>query len=524
MGESAVTPELAVLVYNRLAFGPGPGDLAAFRALASDDGARLSAWLDQQLAPESMADPAVDQKVAEAGFETINKPFDQLWEEHHVNPGHWTVLFQPLFETRDLTFLRAIYSQRQLQEVMVEFWHNHFSVYSDEARPLFLHYDRDVLRPEVFGNFRVMLEAVTKSPAMMWYLDQNRNRYQTWRENDGLNENFSRELLELHALGAEAFFVSTPADQVPKGNDGIAVGYTDDDVTVAARCLSGWIISDSPGNEEIGNTGHFLYRHELHDTDNDKLFMGRLLTARDESDGQILLDMLAEHPATARFIATKLCRRLIADDPPDEVVNQAAATWRAHVDSPDQIALTLRTIILSQAFRSTWGEKVKRPFQLAVSALRATQADVPFDANWWFKGDLYERVELAGNFPFEWHPPDGYPDRKEAWTTTSPQVFGWRLLNWLVNVRAAEGAPRYMTDLWGQTPDSSSASEAIDFWIDRIFGRALPDNERTPIVEFLANGAPASAPLDLSSESSADSARLRAAIGLLLMTPTFLCK
>ena len=434
------------------------------------------------------------------------------------------MLFQPLYETRDLTMLRAIYSNRQLLEVMAEFWHNHFSVYSDEARPLFLHYDRDVIRPHVFGNFRTLLEAVLKSPAMMWYLDQNLNRYQTWQENDGLNENYARELLELHTLGADAFFSSTPADEVPLGTGGVAVGYCDDDVTAAARCLSGFIISDAPGSPEIGNTGQFLYLHDLHDTDNNKRILGQLLTARDQTDGEILLDLLAQHPATARFIATKLCRRLVSDDPPESLVSQAAQTFQNHVSSPDQIARTLRTIVLSQAFKTTWGEKVKRPFHLAVSALRATQADLPFDDNWWFKGDLYERLELAGNFPFEWHPPDGYPERKEAWITTSPQVFGWRLLNWLVNVRAAEGAPRYLADLREQTPVPATAASAVDFWIQRIFGRAIASAERTAAIAVVSNQAGGGASLDLSADSTEDAASLRAAVALLFMTPTFLCR
>src|SRR5579859_4871467 len=203
-GVAPALPALEVIALNRLAFGPRPGDLDAFRQLAGSDRERLIAYVDLQLNPQLIDDSACSARLDSAGFVTLGKSMPQLWSDHVTNPPEdhgyqWRNL--PLTETIDATMIKAVYSRRQLQEVLVDFWHNHFNVFrdTDPVQPTFVHYDRDVIRANALGNFRKMIEDVGTSPAMLFYLDNNSNQVA------GPNENYARELFELHTLGAENY-------------------------------------------------------------------------------------------------------------------------------------------------------------------------------------------------------------------------------------------------------------------------------------------------------------------------------
>ena len=351
-------PSAAVLAYTRAAFGPAPGDIDTFNALGGDDLSRLTAWVDQQLNPGSIDDSVADNRIAASGFTTLNKSLQQLWVDHAVADPDWEIRILPATETQLATFLRAVYSKRQLQEVLADFWHNHFNVYAWEfwEAPVWVAYDRDVIRPNIFGNFRQMLEAVAKSTPMLFYLDNWLNSA------DGPNENYARELMELHSLGSENYYGTGPRDQVPVGGDGVAVGFVDEDVFDVARCLTGWSIDGDPWWDPYTGNGGYLYRHDWHDL-GPKTVLGVDLPAGQppEKDFQDVLDLLAAHPGTGRFIAGKLCRRLIGDFPPLSVVDAAAATFTSQIGAPDQLAQVVRTILLSTEFRATWGEKVNGP-------------------------------------------------------------------------------------------------------------------------------------------------------------------
>jgi hypothetical protein len=233
-------------------------------------------------------------------------------------------------------------------------------------------------------------------------------------------------------------------------------------------------------------------------------------------DGKTVLDLLANHRGTARHIATKLCRRLIGDEPPQSVVDAAAAVFYDQRNAPDQLKQVVRTILLSLEFRTTWGQKVKRPLEYAASLLRAAEVDwAPDDSFFW----LYER---CGQPMFQWHPPNGFPDRKEDWSSTMPMLQRWRLCNWFIDGWRYGGEGPNKDDLRlnlnAQHPAHVNTSDGIvDFWAARILGRPLPPEERGPIVDFIANGFSRNAPLPAKDIAE----RLRFTVALIFMAPSF---
>ena len=542
-------PSLALAVYNRCAFGPRPGDLAAFEALGADDDARLAAWVASQLSPNDADDPDfLNRKNGNAGlgipspgFATLDKTLTQLWTDHRVNNVEAN---RPADETRLLTWTRMVYSKWQLREVLVDFWMNHFNVYGFETytRETLVHWDRDVIRPHVFGNFRDLLEATAKSTTMLYYLDNYTNT------RTGPNENYARELFELHTLGAENYLgVANPlnvaqGDLWPAGaaNAGqpAPAGYVDNDVYEAARCFTGWGVN--------GTSGLYAYTDGNHDRFSKVVLnFGILNFPADqgfEADGLQVLDLLAAHPGTGRFVARKLCRRLIADEPPQALVDSVAAVFTDNWEAPDQLRQVYEAILLSEEFKTTWGEKVKRPVEYVVSALRA------IGANWLFgwssqtgptmeadTSSLMTRVLRAGQNLFARVPPDGFPDRVAAWSSTNTRVQTWRLAGWLVDqdIDGSGATDDFRLPVIATTHAAfpivppavvpkASANQLVDFWIDRLLGRPLPAVEHEEIVDFMAVGAHPDALFDLTQTAVKN--RLRSMVALVLMTPAFLTK
>ena len=343
---------------------------------------------------------------------------------------------QALTELMQAKLLRAAYSDRQLEEVMVDFWFNHFNVFSGkgQVRVYLNEYERDAIRPHVFGTFRELLQATAESPAMLFYLDnwqssapegartaaprpengrmspRNPNRMPAGSGNvnrpgqmdrqrtladlppglqnrrGGLNENYARELMELHTLGVEG-------------------GYTQKDVQEVARAFTGWTIA----NPRQG--GGFRFEPRMHD-DGEKVVLGQTLKAGGgKKDGEMVLDLLAKHPSTAQFIATKLARRFVADEPPKALVERAARRFR---ETGGNIRDVVRTIVTSpelyapEAYRA----KVKSPFEFVVSAVRATGIDMSNAM------PLVIAVRNLGMPLYGCQPPTGYADKAEAWVNS----------------------------------------------------------------------------------------------------------
>jgi len=318
---------------------------------------------------------------------------------------------------------RAIYSERQLQQVMDDFWFNHFNVFAAKGEDRFYltAYERDVIQPHALGKFKDLVTATAKSPAMLFYLDnflsadpraaqrvaversmrqQMRrggfgrpwpprppvNPQQTAKKNErGLNENYGRELMELHTLGVDG-------------------GYTQKDVTEVARCFTGWTI-DKPRIY-----ADFKFDERLHDPD-PKFVLGKKIHAGGMKDGEQVIDLLVHHPSTAKFISTKLARRFVSDNPPPALVNRMAETFQS---SDGDIRAVLKTMIWSPEFwsREAYRAKIKTPFELVVSAVRAmgTDVDTPLPLVQW--------VGRIGEPLYQCQPPTGYSDKAEAWVNT----------------------------------------------------------------------------------------------------------
>ena len=304
-------------------------------------------------------------------------------------------------ELQRAALLRAVYSERQLYELMVDFWENHFSIFAnkDADRYLLTSYDRDTIRPFVMGRFRDLLGATAHSPAMLFYLDNWRSSvarpYPATKDkpagtDGGLNENYARELMELHTLGVDG-------------------GYTQKDVQEVARSFSGWTIQKP--NEE----GLFLYRPGLHDN-GEKVVLGHKIPAGGGiADGERVLDILATHPATAHFIATKLARRFISDDPPLALIDRAAAVF---LKTDGSIRETLRAIITSPEFFAvtSYRAKMRSPLEYAAAALRALNAETDGDR------PVLDAIGRMGQPVFGRITPDGYADRASQWLSSGAML------------------------------------------------------------------------------------------------------
>jgi uncharacterized protein (DUF1800 family) len=293
--------------------------------------------------------------------------------------------------------LRAAYSERQLQEVMTDFWFNHFNVFIGKGadRYLVTAYERDVIRPHALGKFRDLLLATAKSPAMLWYLDNWQSvgpdsvaaarAKSNGKPVPGLNENYAREVMELHTLGVDG-------------------GYTQLDVTELARVLTGWTL------EEPRLGGGYVFRPPRHEP-GDKTVLGHTFHEDGEREGEAALALLAAQPATARFISTKLAQRFVSDTPPDSLVDAMAKTF---LQSDGDIRAVLQTMLSAPEFwdRREVRSKVKTPLEFAVSALRATGADIARTQS------VNDALNRMGMPLYGAQPPTGYPMRAESWVNS----------------------------------------------------------------------------------------------------------
>ena len=481
---------------NRLGFGARPGDVERVKSIG------LEAYINQQLNPEKISDTVAENKVkdlsalnmttaelyekypqpgqllrqlqqrgmlpddlAEARENRVkgganakpeempanqnppanpldNEKYRKVIEEYYRENG----LQRPqriISELQTSRILRAVYSERQLQEVMVDFWTNHFNVFSGKGadRWLLPAYDRDTIRPHAMGKFSELLQATAQSPAMLFYLDNfqsvspNANRGgerpraqgrlrelfggqrrqnremdrdasmpspQPQRQRRGINENYARELMELHTLGVDG-------------------GYTQKDVQEVARCFTGWTIFQPRGggaavNAMLGESGRrsagtFFFNARMHD-DGEKTVLGKKIPAGGGiKDGLTVLDILARHRSTAKFIATKLVRHFVADNPPPALVDRVAATF---TKSDGDIREALKAIFFSKEFNSTeaYRAKIKRPFELVISAIRALDAETnggPGTHQW---------IARMGEPLYGFQTPNGYSDAAESWVNT----------------------------------------------------------------------------------------------------------
>lgn len=432
---------------SKLGFGPTMADLAEVERSGFD------AWLAGQLRPP--ADDGCGERIAATRYRLKYQAQDQseIDEERHVAvisapiQAHWATVAQSRPSQERVffrhavalaTLVRAAHSRWQLRELLVDFWHNHFNVNAvgeptvAVALPT---YDRDVIRGHALGNFREMLEAVASSAAMQVYLNNRSSR------GGSANENYARELFELHTLGRPAYLnaLYTRWRQVPGAMAGLPQGYIDQDVYEAARAFTGWTIEDGAslgGGRRLPSTGQFTYIDAWHDA-----YQKRVLATEidpfqpPQADGRRVLDLLSEHPATARYVCGKLCRRLVSDTPSDRLVDDVAKVWTENRRAPNQIARTVEAIARSADFRRALGTKVKRPLELFASFVRAT--GIPLAATNGLLGEL----DGSGQRLFGWAPPTGHPDEQDYWLSSNAMRRRWSLLLGLADNAWGTGAP-----------------------------------------------------------------------------------
>ena len=383
-------------VLQRLTYGPRPGDIERVEAMG------VNAWLERQLDPARIDDTATERALAP--LRTLTLSIAELHDQYPrrdvqnfaAGEGNAKRPIRIAGELQAARMVRAVRSERQLQEVMVDFWANHFNVFvaKGELRWYTTAWEREVIRPHALGRFPDLLRASARHPAMLFYLDNwlSARADYTLRlgpnagRRAGLNENYARELMELHTLGVDG-------------------GYTQRDVTEVARAFTGWTI-DKPRAE-----ARFVFRPAMHDH-GDKTVLGQPLRRGGERDGEDVLDLLARHPATARFIAAKLVRRFVADEPPPALVERVAAVYR---DTGGDVRAMLRAIVASPEFLApeTARVKIKKPSELVASAARAVGATV--DARGGFA--LARAAAEIGEGLYEAQAPTGHPDRAEAWVS-----------------------------------------------------------------------------------------------------------
>ncbi|MFQ5683598.1 MAG: DUF1800 domain-containing protein [Candidatus Binatia bacterium] len=392
----------AIHFLNRISFGATPGEVEKVKRLG------ISPYLENQLHPEAIPDPVLEKKLAE--FKTLGLDTRQLFELYPPRKKAKARGMMPfsrmqgprhvIQELQQARLLRAVYSRRQLYELMVDFWTNHFNVFARKGADKWLitSYDRDTIRPHALGYFRDLLLATAQSPAMLFYLDnwlsvgpqaslRRFRRHARRRIRRGLNENYARELMELHTLGVDG-------------------GYSQKDVQEVARCFTGWTIRRPRGEAK------FRFAPRRHDR-GEKVVLGTTIApGRNLDDGIQVIDLLARHPSTARFLATKLVRRFVSDNPPQSLVNQAAEAFRR---SDGYVPSVLQAIIRAPEFFSTlsFRAKVKKPLELIASALRILGADV-HNAK-----PLLRYLAQMGELPFMARPPTGYADVGPSWVNAS---------------------------------------------------------------------------------------------------------
>jgi uncharacterized protein (DUF1800 family) len=371
---------------NRTAFGGRPGDVERIQELGVDK------YLERQLHPDKIDDSATEVRLA--GFETLRMSTSTLMSQYRpprkaanrqqLRPEmRLNVPQKILLELQSQKVVRGVHSERQLQEVMTDFWFNHFNVFwgKNADRWLTTHYEMNAIRPHVLGKFKDLLMATAKSPAMLFYLDNHLSS-----SIKGINENYARELMELHTLGVDG-------------------GYTQKDVQEVARAFTGWSI------ERPQVTGDFIFRQRIHDSD-EKAVLGHKINAGGIRDGETVIDILSKHPSAARFISTKLVRRFVSDDPPPNLVKQVSDVFKR---TDGDIREMMQAILTSKEFNSpeTIDAKTKTPFEYVVSAIRSLDGTTDGSRA------LMQSIGRMGQPLYQCQPPAGYPDRGEHWMSNS---------------------------------------------------------------------------------------------------------
>ena len=479
----------ALHVLDRLAFGPAPGDLERVAQMGTP------AWIAEQLHPERLALPSflADQLAAlrtpgETQREMVQQYRDaaraakEAKREEAAAPDGKKAQTEEGAERRqqqarvyveagEERLLQALNSPRQLQEVLVDFWFNHFNVFQGKGlvRVLVESYEREAIRPHVLGRFRTMLGATAKHPAMLFYLDnwlsaapgyEPRRKGGNAAKASGLNENYAREVMELHTLGVDG-------------------GYTQQDVTELARILTGWTLQPArPLRERRLLTGMdttassrgdslFAFDNARHD-DGSKTWLGHAVPPNGQLEGEFALDVLARHPATAKHIAFKLARRFVADEPAPALVDRLAHRF---TETDGDLRAVMQALVDSPEFRDPRPGKFKTPYQYVLSAVRATGIATTNVK------PLMTTLTQLGQPLYGCQTPDGWHDTEADWL--NPNAITQRV-NFATALAAGKLPLQRVDDPAAPSPDGA---KAMARQTDRAIRSEQPVDGATPPVE-----------------------------------------
>ncbi|HVT56855.1 MAG TPA: DUF1800 domain-containing protein [Thermoanaerobaculia bacterium] len=459
-GSGLPAPDPVVFLVNRITFGLRADDLAHAQDIGFD------AFVEEQLNPEQIDDSEVDG-VLSADFPTLfMRPSRLLGLDRKQVTG----------ELLGATVYRALASRRQLFELMVDFWSNHFNIFLYEKEDYWLKTpdDRGVVRRLAFGSFGDLLQASAMSPAMLSYLDNAANTKK------GPNENYAREVMELHTLGVNG-------------------GYTQQDVGEVAHCFTGWTIQGTGPKR-----GTFYFNPSTHD-DRAHTVLGQAIPAGiGIGQGMMVLQILANHPATATRITTKLCTRFVSDSPPQSLLNAAAQTFTA---TGGDIRQVMRTILTSGEFKASADLKLRRPFEVVAAAFRALGAELGQGG----LASLLGALGLMGQVPFNWPAPNGYPDANPAWANTNGMISRWNL-----GLGLGANALKGVTVNFSVDP-GLSAAQLTDRFTRQLVARRLLPPDRAKLIAYVAGTQSPHAPLNAAQIK----AKLPGLVALVLDSPYF---
>lgn len=455
-------PDPLLLLLKRTRFGVSAQDYAHAQQIGA------AAYLDEQLHYNELPRAAEILALATYPLTAVQAPVSGLSPD--------LLHLEMVQQLRGKTVFLASYSERQLFEVMVDFWSNHFNVPADIAG-LSLYkadHDRSVVRAHALGRFHDLLLETAKSPAMLIYLDNASNT------REGPNENFGRELMELHTIGY--------------GH------YTEQDVKEVARCFTGWTVDP--------NLRVFTFNAAAHDDDEKTVLGERIPAGGGIADGEQVLQLLARHPGTAQHVATRLAQRFVDDVPSPALIDELTAVFLAR---DGDIAELLRVLFASDAFAASADRKLQRPLEFVAATVSALTPEM----TQYFGPDPREAVVSMGHPPHGWHAPNGFPDTADFWLGTSGLLGRWSFAVQLAEARSGEHS--HVPDLIDS--DALTAETLVDRLTDRLLHRTLLDHDRRALINFVGEGNAAA-----TLEGLALRDRAEALAGLLLSSPYFLLR
>ena len=524
------------LALNRITFGAREADMKDVRNRG------WAAWVAEQLAPPSGDEQAIVTRLARQtmriayavqlpagnspGWPAVDErrrlnylgaDIATIWDmvsktEISIAPNERHRIQQ---ELNAATWIRNAHSRYQLREFMADFWANHFNVGRQEdiyGAAALVSYENEVIRPNVFGNFRMFLEAVATSTSMLRYLNTAESKAAK------PTENYARELLELHTLGEGAYRGVAAAFAPPLLQSGpfmVATHFTDQDVVAASRAFSGWTVENGQEgpNGPLPFTGRFVYNPVQHNTQAG-VFMGVDLSGvaayqGPMGQGRMILDILAWHPATARFMCEKICRRIFGDSPPRNVVERAIGTWTANLRAPDQIRRVMAEILLRPEMGNP-PSKLRRPYERLMALFRTT--DTLLNAY----DDAHTALFGLGDGLYAWPTPDGRPDTDAYWLSSAGNHHFWNVMfEVLVH-------PSFRTSFMDQTPASvtGSAIKVVEYWVGRMVGYSLPPASMDALVKDVSTSPGVMAAYASQGAMNIENARRRLAL-LIATSPEF---